>query len=82
MLSGVLTEPLGSGEGVLCAILLNAGAVRRIGHHRMWVEVARRWAARGVPTLRLDVVGVGTPTASRDSTPRAPRFSGTSLPRR
>jgi pimeloyl-ACP methyl ester carboxylesterase len=58
-LSGVLTEPLGSGEPVLCAILLNAGAVRRIGHHRMWVEVGRRWAARGVPTLRLDVVGVG-----------------------
>jgi len=59
LLSGVLTEPLGAGDGVLCAILLNPGAVRRIGHHRMWVEVARRWAARGVPTLRLDVVGVG-----------------------
>ncbi len=60
-LSGVLTEPVPSsfGEPALCAILLNAGAVRRIGHHRMWVEVARRWAARGVPTLRLDVVGVG-----------------------
>jgi pimeloyl-ACP methyl ester carboxylesterase len=60
-LSGVLTEPLSTpaGEPALCAILLNAGALRRIGHHRMWVEVARRWAARGVPTLRLDVVGVG-----------------------
>jgi len=59
LLSGVLTEPLGAGDGELCAILLNPGAVRRIGHHRMWVDVARRWAARGVPTLRLDVVGVG-----------------------
>jgi pimeloyl-ACP methyl ester carboxylesterase len=60
-LTGVLTEPasMAPGEGQLCAILLNPGAVRRIGHHRMWVEVARRWAARGVPTLRLDVVGVG-----------------------
>ena len=60
-LSGVLTEPVSTaaGEPALCAILLNAGALRRIGHHRMWVEVARRWAARGIPTLRLDVVGVG-----------------------
>jgi pimeloyl-ACP methyl ester carboxylesterase len=59
-LSGVLTERLPGGDGEqLCAVLLNAGAVRRIGHHRMWVEVARRWAASGVPTLRLDVVGVG-----------------------
>jgi hypothetical protein len=25
----------------------------------MWVEAARRWAARGVPSLRLDVAGIG-----------------------
>ncbi len=60
-LTGVLTEPVSGAVGgaALCAVLLNPGAVRRIGHHRMWVEVARRWALRGVPTLRLDVVGVG-----------------------
>jgi pimeloyl-ACP methyl ester carboxylesterase len=33
--------------------------VRRIGPNRMWVEAARRWAARGVPCLRLDAVGLG-----------------------
>jgi hypothetical protein len=67
LLSGVLTEPVASSVEVgLCAILLNPGAVRRIGHHRMWVEVARRWAARGVSTLRLDVLGVGDSDGAED----------------
>jgi pimeloyl-ACP methyl ester carboxylesterase len=43
----------------LGAVLLNAGAIRRIGPNRMWVELARRWAARGVPSLRLDLEGLG-----------------------
>ena len=31
------------------ALFLNAGAVRRIGPNRVWVDTARRWAAQGVP---------------------------------
>jgi pimeloyl-ACP methyl ester carboxylesterase len=58
-LAGVLTEPVSAGEQDLCVVLLNAGAVRHIGPQRMWVEAARRWAALGVPTLRLDIAGVG-----------------------
>jgi alpha-beta hydrolase superfamily lysophospholipase len=59
-LAGILTQPDASiGEQQLCAVLLNAGAVRRIGHNRQYVEIARRWAERGVPTLRFDVTGVG-----------------------
>jgi pimeloyl-ACP methyl ester carboxylesterase len=58
-LAGVLTEPASAPEVDLCAVLMNAGALRHIGPHRMWVEAARRWAARGVSTLRFDVVGVG-----------------------
>jgi pimeloyl-ACP methyl ester carboxylesterase len=55
-LTGVLARPTGgqADEARLCAVLLNAGAVRRIGPNRMWVEIARRWAAFGVPTLRID----------------------------
>ena len=34
----------------LTAVFLNAGAVRRIGPHRLWVDTARRWALRGIPS--------------------------------
>ncbi len=57
-LFGVVTEPLGA-RSELTALLLNAGPQRRIGPNRMWVEIARRWAANGVPTLRLDASGIG-----------------------
>ncbi len=57
-LLGVLAEPDQKRDAV-CAVLLNAGAIRRIGPNRMWVELARRWAARGVPTFRLDFAGIG-----------------------
>jgi alpha-beta hydrolase superfamily lysophospholipase len=58
-LFGVLTEPTMTETTDLGAVLLNAGAIRRIGPNRMWVELARRWAARGVPSLRLDLEGLG-----------------------
>jgi alpha-beta hydrolase superfamily lysophospholipase len=57
-LFGILTEPTGERQD-LCAVLINAGAQRRTGPNRMWVEIARRWAARGVPTLRFDLAGIG-----------------------
>jgi dienelactone hydrolase len=61
VLSGVLTLPDEelAASGRLCAVFLNAGAARRTGPSRMWVEAARRWAARGIPSLRLDAVGIG-----------------------
>ncbi|MCW2951949.1 MAG: hypothetical protein JWQ48_1119 [Conexibacter sp.] len=57
-LFGVLSEPLDE-TAPICAVLLSAGAVRHIGPNRMWVELARRWAADGVPTLRVDLAGIG-----------------------
>ena len=57
---GILAEPSfltpHADSGVL---LLNAGGVRHTGPNRMWVEAARRWAAAGVASLRLDLCGVG-----------------------
>lgn len=58
-LFGIITEPTNPPSVGLCVVMLNAGAIRRVGPNRMWVEAARRWAARGVPTLRLDLEGIG-----------------------
>ncbi len=62
-LFGIVSEPTGcsansetSGYGV---IMLNTGATSHIGPNRMYVELARRWAARGYVVLRLDLAGLG-----------------------
>lgn len=57
-LFGVLSTPA---EGVArCGVLmLNSGSVHHIGPNRLWVELARDWAARGIAVLRLDLSGLG-----------------------
>jgi len=57
---GILAEPgptLTRSE--YCILYLNPGGARHTGPNRMWVESARRWAARGVVSLRLDLEGIG-----------------------
>ncbi|HEX4731677.1 MAG TPA: alpha/beta fold hydrolase [Solirubrobacterales bacterium] len=56
---GVLAEPEGGGDGDLCAVFLNAGAVRMVGPSRLWTETARDWAAAGMPSFRVDLEGIG-----------------------
>jgi alpha-beta hydrolase superfamily lysophospholipase len=56
---GILTEPVERESAGLCVVWLNAGPQRRTGPNRMWVELARRWAGLGVPSLRLDLAGIG-----------------------
>jgi alpha-beta hydrolase superfamily lysophospholipase len=65
-LVGVLAEPVDAPEAGLCAVFLNAGAVRRIGPNRIWVEAARRCAASGVPVLRIDLEGIGDSDGDAD----------------
>lgn len=65
-LFGVLTSPLAGTPGAdgPAVLMLNSGSVRLIGPNRLWVRLARRWAARGMTVLRVDLSGIG------DSAPR------------
>jgi hypothetical protein len=57
---GVLAEPEAADVADdLCAVFLNAGAVRMVGPSRLWVETARDWAAAGLPSFRVDLEGIG-----------------------
>lgn len=40
-------------------VMLNSGAVHRIGPNRVYVTLARNWAARGHVVLRVDISGIG-----------------------
>src|SRR5213078_3809525 len=63
-ISGILAAPP-EGDHPVAVVMLNAGAIRRIGPNRMWVELARRWASQGVPTFRLDFAGIGDAEGDR-----------------
>lgn len=69
-LAGVTTEPDDSERsGTTAALFLSAGLVHHVGPNRMYVRLARRLAAHGVPSLRFDFSGIG------DSPPRTDRIS-------
>jgi pimeloyl-ACP methyl ester carboxylesterase len=40
-------------------VILNTGIVHRVGHHRMYVSLARRLAENGHAVLRFDFSGIG-----------------------
>src|SRR5262249_3039481 len=55
---GILTRPAGepASQGML---LVTSTFAYRVGPHRMNVRLARRLAASGIATLRIDIGGVG-----------------------
>ena len=56
---GIVSRDPSAGPGPLALLLLSSGALPHTGPNRAWVELARRWAARGIPTVRLDLPGIG-----------------------
>jgi alpha-beta hydrolase superfamily lysophospholipase len=57
-LFGVVSQPAG-GRPTRAIVLLNAGGISHIGPSRLYVDLARRWAARGYLVLRFDQAGIG-----------------------
>jgi pimeloyl-ACP methyl ester carboxylesterase len=58
-LTGILCEPSEPGAGRGAVIFLNTGANSHIGAGRAFVHHARDLAAKGVPSLRMDIRGLG-----------------------
>lgn len=58
-LLGILTIPEQARPGAPTVVLLNAGLLHRVGPNRLHVTVARRLAAKGYPSFRFDMAGVG-----------------------
>ncbi len=71
-LVGVITEPdEGAPSAQLGCLLLNAGAIHRVGPQRLYVRLARRLAELGVTSLRFDYSGIGDSRLRPDHLPFA-----------
>jgi dienelactone hydrolase len=56
---GIVCEPVTVARAPVHAVFLGAAALPHAGPNRAWVELARRWATLGVPSVRMDLAGIG-----------------------
>jgi pimeloyl-ACP methyl ester carboxylesterase len=65
-LFGVVTEPteIPEGDALPTIVLHNIGVNSHIGANRIYVNMARRWAALGFRVLRFDTAGLGDSPAN------------------
>ena len=69
-LVGIVTSPEHAPAGGTRAVIMaNIGLHHRVGPYRLYVDLARRLAARGLVALRFDLSGLG------DSAPRQDTLS-------
>jgi pimeloyl-ACP methyl ester carboxylesterase len=55
----IITEPVLPSQEPVCAVMLNSGSLSHVGPSRTWVELARRRAAAGITSVRVDFPGIG-----------------------
>src|SRR4051794_10640028 len=68
-LVGILTRPPPARQKDAPAIvILNTGIVHRVGHHRMYVSLARELATSGRTVVRFDFAGIGDSKPRNDGT--------------
>lgn len=62
-LFGILAEPerldQADNRAETAILMLNVGTNHRVGPNRLYVKMARAWAARGYRSLRFDLAGIG-----------------------
>jgi hypothetical protein len=78
-LFGVLTEPANGVARDTAIVLANAGAVPRAGPNRLYVAMAREWAARGFRVVRFDIGGIGDSVAA-PGVPENHTYAPTAVP--
>jgi alpha-beta hydrolase superfamily lysophospholipase len=60
LIFGIISTPAPEQTPVRAlAMLVNSGAVHHIGPNRLYVTLARKWAAQGIGVIRLDLSGIG-----------------------
>jgi alpha-beta hydrolase superfamily lysophospholipase len=65
-LFGILTNPYRDDGRTPAVLLFNTGWEHHVGPHRMYVPLAREWAAAGHPVLRFDIGGIGDSDSAPD----------------
>jgi dienelactone hydrolase len=65
----VLTPTSLQTRPVVGCLLMSAGLIHRVGPHRINVQAARELARRGIPSLRMDLSGVGDSLPARSTEP-------------
>jgi alpha-beta hydrolase superfamily lysophospholipase len=68
-LFGIISAPNDQTRNAPAVILLNTGAGHHVGPHRLYVPLARAWAARGHVVFRFDLGGIGDSRPPRQPDP-------------
>jgi hypothetical protein len=58
-LSGILTEPEAGDQSLPTLVIVNSGRTHHVGPYRLYVDLSRALAERGIRTMRFDVTNTG-----------------------